>query len=79
MQSVCFISSFTEARSSFTYLPVGGLVKWFSRRKSQKATYDSAAAQIPALVAHMTPFSSMLYFQHSLCHQATLVAGQDRA
>lgn len=58
--------------------PVGALVKGLCRRESQHSAGDAAAAEVPAVAAHVTPLPAVLHLQHSLRHQAAMVARQDR-
>lgn len=58
--------------------PVSVLVKGLCRWESQRSADDAAAAEVPAVAADVTPLPAVLHLQHSLRHQAAVVASEDR-
>lgn len=58
--------------------PVSVLVKGHCSWESQHSAGDAAAAEVPAVAAHVTPLATVLHLEHAFCHQAAMVAGQDR-
>lgn len=59
-----------------SHSPVRILVKSFCGREAQHAADDTAAAQVPATAAGVTPLPRMLHFQHSFRDQTAAASGE---